>query len=287
MSNVPVISFLAYQIAKNWIAGKSIKEAIKYSKRANARGFSAVVNYLGEEIREATEVQKTTEEYHRLLNSMRAEGIDGSISVKLTQLGLGLDKEYCRKNLEEIQSFAAKIERFVWIDMESSRFTDDTIDLYSSSISVTGNVGICIQSHLRRSERDLQKLIQVGGKIRLVKGAYNEPEAIAYKSKYEISRNFSNLMEHLFANSPNMFSIATHDSKLVNEALELSEKQDKNFEFAMLKGIRDNLKLELVSKGYRVTEYIPYGENWLPYSLRRMREKPSNILLLARSLVNK
>jgi proline dehydrogenase len=103
MSNVPVISFLAYQIAKNWIAGKSIKEAIKYSKRANARGFSAVVNYLGEEIREATEVQKTTEEYHRLLNSMRAEGIDGSISVKLTQLGLNLDKEYCRKNLEEIE----------------------------------------------------------------------------------------------------------------------------------------------------------------------------------------
>jgi len=130
-------------------------------------------------------------------------------------------------------------------------------------------------------------LLGIGGKIRLVKGAYNEPSTIAYKSRKEIDTNYVELMEHLFKDSASLFSVATHDDKLVHEAMRMSKEYSKNFEFAFLKGIKDDLKRELVNKGYRVTEYIPYGQNWLPYSLRRLREKPSNLSLLARSLLSK
>jgi proline dehydrogenase len=171
--------------------------------------------------------------------------------------------------------------------MESSRFTEDSINIYNDVFSANKNVGICIQSYLKRSENDVEKLLRIGGKMRLVKGAYNEPATIAYKTRKEIDRNYTTLMERLFKASVGIFSVATHDDKLVHEATRMSEKYPRNFEFALLKGIRDNLKLQLVNKGYRVTEYIPYGQNWMPYSIRRLREKPSNFLLLTRSLLSK
>lgn len=287
MANLPIVSSLAYLIAKNWIAGKSITDAVFQSKLVNSKGFSVIVNYLGEEVKNVDEVQRTVAEYKHLLEAIRLEGIDGSISVKLTQLGLNIDKKYCGENLEELIKYANGAGRFLWVDMESSRFTGDAIDLYMSSLSKNQNVGLCIQAYLRRSKSDLERLIAVGGKIRLVKGAYNEPARIAYKSKAEIDDSFSELMEYMFKNSANLFSIATHDEKLVQKAVELNEKYHGNFEFGLLKGIRDQLKLELAEKGFRVTEYIPYGENWLPYGFRRMREKPSNVLLLARSLIGR
>jgi proline dehydrogenase len=287
MTNVPLLSFLAYPLAKNWIAGKSISEAISYSELANTKGFSVILNYLGEEVETASEVEEALKEYEHLLDLFQTNKIVGCISAKLTQLGLKIGKDYCRKNLVEIVDHASRLGRFVWIDMESSGFTDDTINIYDNVFSTNKNVGICIQSYLKRSENDVEKLLRIGGKIRLVKGAYNEPAAIAYKTRREIDQNYTTLMERLFKVSVSVFSVATHDDKLVNEAIRMSEKYPKNFEFALLKGIRGNLKLQLVNKGYRVTEYIPYGQNWMPYSIRRLREKPSNFLLLARSLLSK
>lgn len=287
MTNVPLVSLIVYPVAKNWIAGRSISEAIRYSEIANARGFSVILNYLGEEVETTREVQEALTEYEHLLDSFQPKRIVGCISAKLTQLGLKIDKDYCTRNLAKIVGHANRLGRFVWIDMESSEFTDDTIRIYETVFSRSKNIGICIQSYLRRSENDIDKLLRIHGKIRLVKGAYNEPTTIAYKSRKEINKNYTRIMAHLFKDSESLFSVATHDDTLVYEAMRMSKEHTKNFEFAFLKGIRDNLKLRLVNKGYRVTEYVPYGQNWLPYSVRRLREKPSNFLLLARSLLGK
>jgi len=287
MANVPLISFLAYPLARNWIAGKSVSEALSCSELANAKGLSVILNYLGEEVETQNEVEETVKEYKHVLDLLEPNRIVGCISVKLTQLGLKIDIDYCRKNLVEITDLANRLGRFVWIDMESSRFTSDTIDIYKTVFSTNQNVGICVQSYLARSENDVKELLRIGGKIRLVKGAYNEPAAIAFKTRNEIDKNYARLMEMLFKTSTSAFSVATHDDKLVSEAVRMSEKYSKNFEFAFLKGIRDNLKLQLVNEGFRVTEYIPYGQNWMPYSIRRLREKPSNFLLLAKSLLIK
>lgn len=282
-----LISLVLYKIARNWIAGKSIADAIRDSKAANSKCLSAILNYLGEEISDKREVEKSAKEYKNLLVSIKINEVDGSISVKLTQLGLNIDKTYCRNNLVAIVKHAAKMKSFVWIDMESSKFTSDTVDIYSSVFSKYRNIGICIQSYLRRSKADIDRLVKIGGKIRLVKGAYNESSRVAYKSRKEVRENYSKLMKFLFRNSRNLFSIATHDDDLIEKAMRLNDVYHRNFEFGMLKGIRDSLKLELLEKGYRVTEYIPYGKNWLPYSIRRIKEKPSNILLLLRSLIGK
>jgi proline dehydrogenase len=287
MTNVPLLSFLAYPLAKNWIAGENISEAIRYSELANTKGFSVILNYLGEEVETEDEVEEALEEYEHLLDLFQSNKIVGCISAKLTQLGLKIGKDYCGKNLIEIVDYASRLGRFVWIDMEGSRFTDDTINIYNDVFSANKNVGICIQSYLKRSEYDVEKLLRIGAKIRLVKGAYNEPSTIAYKTKKDIDKNYARLMERLFKTSVSIFSVATHDDRLVNEAVRMSQKCSKNFEFAFLKGIRGNLKLRLVNEGYRVTEYIPYGQNWIPYSVRRLREKPSNFLLLAKSLLTK
>jgi proline dehydrogenase len=287
MANLPLVPFLTYRLAKNWIAGKSISDAISYSKLANAKGFSVILNYLGEEVENTRKVEETLKEYEHLLDLLQSNGIEGCISAKLSQLGLKIKREYCKENLAEMVGLASELGRFVWIDMESSGFTDDTIRIYGDVFSTCKNVGLCIQSYLRRSEHDVGELLGIGGKIRLVKGAYREPGTIAFKSRKEIDENYMKLMERLFKDSTSLFSVATHDDRLVLEAIRMSEKFPKNFEFALLKGIRDNLKLQLLNKGFRVTEYIPYGENWWPYSIRRLREKPGNFLLLARSLLSK
>ncbi len=286
MSNVPVVSHFAYLIAKNWIAGKSMSEALEDAKEANSKGLKAIINYLGEEINDPAGVEKALQEYLRLIDSMQDNSVDGCISVKLTQIGLSIGKDYCAKNLAEIVRHAGERHVFVWIDMESSKFTDDTIDLYLEVLRQHSNVGLCIQCYLKRSMRDVEKLVEAGGKTRLVKGAYDEPATLAYKSKQEIDANYLQIMDYLFVRSNGFFALGTHDDKITSKALALNEKNPRDFEFEMLKGIRDKLKLELVKGGCRVSEYIPYGEAWFSYSLRRVREKPGNIFLLARSLIS-
>lgn len=287
VSGVPVVSFFAYGIAKNWVAGKSLTDALYASKQANSKGFRVIVNYLGEEIEDVNEVRQSVAEYKRLLDALHREGIRGCVSVKPTQLGLRISRDICWRNLEEIVEHAGRFKRFVWVDMESSRFTDATLDIYGSMLKKHEDVGVCVQSYLRRSGDDLKRLVEMGGKVRLVKGAYNESASVAFKSRAEIDASFLRLMRYLFANSANLFSVATHDEELVDKAIELSKKFDVRFEFGMLKGVRNKLMQKLVAREFSVTEYVPYGENWLPYSIRRIREKPSNILLLTRSLISK
>lgn len=275
---------LLLRLASHWIAGEFGREAIDWTKRVNGQKISGIINYLGELYTNEPDISRSVEEYLGLLRTLAQEGIDGTISVKLTQLGLCLNDESCRGNLGKILEEAKATNKLVWVDMEGSRFTEQTLQICREMNDRYRNVGVAIQANLRRSEADLETLLRDSVRIRLVKGAYAESAEIAYKNKSEISANYSKLSETMFR-SGEAFALGTHDDKLIEQALELKKRYDRDVEFQMLKGIRDPLKLGLVRRGLRVAEYIPYGPEWLRYSVRRIREKKSNILLIIRSLL--
>jgi proline dehydrogenase len=185
-------------------------------------------------------------------------------------------------NFIKLADKAKKLGQFVWMDMESVRFAEDTIAIYLELYERYNMTGVAIQSYLRRSASDLLHIAEHGGKVRLVKGAYHELEEHAFSTKEEVDANYAKLMKMLFE-SGNYFAIATHDSNMIEEAIRLNK--NSKFEFQMLMGIRDELKNDLVAKKFAVAEYIPYGGQWLPYSVRRIRERKRNLLLLARSLI--
>jgi proline dehydrogenase len=273
---------LLFRVAKKWVAGYDINRAIAAALDANSLGMSAILNFLGEETVYAKTVDQTVSEYLSLMKLMRERNVRGCISAKPTQLGLAINYDLCLQNFRRLASNAKELGQFVWIDMESSKFTDDTIAIYLEVYKKYDMTGVAIQSYLQRSASDLLHIIEHGGKVRLVKGAYHEPKEHVFTAKDQVDSNFVKLMEMLF-DSKNYFAIATHDSNIVDEAIRLNK--NSKFEFQLLMGIRDELKAELVKKGFTVAEYIPYGSQWLPYSVRRIRERKRNLLLLARSLI--
>lgn len=273
-----------FRIAKQWIAGDSMQQAIESARLANKKGMDAIINRLGEHITTKSQVEKTVKEYIILISNLRRSKVEGGVSIKPTQLGLSRSKKECLKNYEIIIDRAASSQSFVWIDMESSEHTDDTIRIYLDLFDKYERLGIAIQANLKRSRGDLMRLLEKGAKIRLVKGAYREKKEVAFQSKKEVDENYRALMEMLFVKG-NEFGIATHDSVLIGNAIKLSKAYEKKFEFQMLKGIRDELKPDLLKKGFSVSEYIPYGTNWLPYSIRRLKERKRNILLLGSSFI--
>jgi proline dehydrogenase len=226
-----------------------------------------------------------TTEYLEILDGLKSRQIEGCISVKPTQLGLSIDPSLFRDNLAKIQNKANSLGIFVWVDMEGSPFTAHIVESYLGIRKRYDNVGIAIQAYLKRTEEDVNRILELGGAIRLCKGAYNESPEIVYKRRKQIDENFSKLMRTMFERGKG-FAIATHDEKLIEEAIRLSNVHHADFEFEMLMGIRDKKKLELVQRGYRVSEYIPFGKSWWAYSKRRISEHKSNIFLLARSLVS-
>lgn len=236
------------------------------------------------------DVQKTLAEYTHLLDLIDQSGVKSQISIKPTQFGLNIDPEYCLQNYLQIaEQCRSHSNNYLWIDMEDSTFTQSTIDLYRKVLSKYPNSGLAIQAYLKRSEEDLKQLMPLGSKIRLVKGAYNESPSVAFKDKKEVTANYAKLLQILFSetNSDGFVAVATHDSELVEKTLDLAKQYPKtSYEFEMLMGVRDKLKLQLVALKANVREYVPYGPQWLPYSIRRLREKKSNIFLIARSIVS-
>jgi proline dehydrogenase len=274
---------LLFRVAKKWVAGYSADNAIAVALDTNSRhGMSVILNFLGEDNTDAKMVDQAISEYLLLMDLMHTRKVHGSVSVKPTQLGLAIDYNLCLQNFRGLAARARDLGQFMWIDMESVKFTEDTIAIYLELYKQYDGIGVAIQSYLRRSASDLLHIIEHAGKVRLVKGAYHESEEHALVTKEEVNTNYSKLMKMLFE-SKNYFAIATHDSALIDEAISLSK--NTKFEFQMLMGIRDELKVELVKKGFAVAEYIPYGSHWLPYSVRRIRERKRNLLLLARSLI--
>ncbi len=283
---------LLFKVAKKWVAGYNISDAIAAAHNSNASGMQAILNFLGEDTTSEEIVNETVKEYSNLMDLLRVQKTDGCISVKPTQVGLAVDYDLCLRNFKELAKKAKSLGIFLWIDMESIKFTENTISIYLEIFKEYKETGVAIQAYLKRSASDLLHILEQpggGGKVRLVKGAYHENEEHAFTSREDVNSNYSKLMKMLFEGA-SFFAIATHDSELVEEAVRLSDKRkkadtDMEFEFQFLMGIRDELKQSLVARKFKVSEYIPYGSQWLPYSVRRIRERKRNLLLLARSLV--
>lgn len=280
-----LIEKVLFKIAKQWIAGDTMEEALKSARKANENGMNAILNKLGEHMTSKTQVIQTVEDYLTLVSNLRRSKIAGGLSIKPTQVGLAINTKECLSNLDTIIEKALAFQSFVWIDMESSEYTDDTFKIYKTLFEKYERLGVVVQANLKRTENDLDMLLKNGSKVRLVKGAYHEDARNAYRTRHEVDENYKKLMNVLFEQG-NEFAIATHDSKLIDLAMDLSKKHEKKFEFQMLKGIRDELKPILVKSGFEVSEYIPYGTNWLPYSIRRLRERKRNILLLGSSFIH-
>jgi proline dehydrogenase len=281
---------LLFKVSKRWIAGYSNNDAMIEAKKSNHNGMSAILNYLGEGYVEKSQIDRSVTEYITLLDLLKSNDIRGSVSVKPTQIGLSVGYDKCLENFRKISEKAKQSGHFMWIDIESSNFVEDTLSIYLEILRKNRDTGVAIQSYLKRSHSDLLHLMEHSANLRIVKGAYSEEKDKAYQSNNEINQNFSVLMKLVIEESAygGIVAIATHDSKLIQEALVLSRKGSermKNLQFQLLKGIRDELKLQLVTNGYLVLEYIPYGEKWLQYSIRRIKERKRNVFLLARSLI--
>lgn len=285
MASTQIMEKILFGVAKKWIAGNTIDEALAAAQNSYKNGMSVIINKLGEYHTSKSQIENTITEYHAVMASFRKWRVSGAISVKPTQIGLMKSRKECLSNLDILIRAAEKSQTFVWLDMESSDHTDETIQIYESMLARYERLGIALQANLMRSEGDLADLLSIGGKIRLVKGAYRENSDVAFKSKQKVDQSYLRLMRVLFENS-NEFGIATHDGTMIDGAIQLAKKYEKKFEFQMLRGIRDELKPVLIRKEFSLSEYIPYGTNWLPYSIRRLKERKRNILLLGSSFIS-
>ena len=276
---------LFYRLAKRWIAGYTMDDAIRDAHLANEKKIRVILNRLGEHTPDPNLIEQYHQEYLKLVDAIQTEKIQGCVSVKPSQMGLASNLALYKKNLVSVVERALEEHEFVWIDMENSPYTENTVQVYRDLLaSGREDVGMCLQSNMKRTLKDVQELLALQGKIRLVKGAYPENSEVAYKKKTEIDDNYRKIMTLLFEQDQ-FFAVATHDEKMIREARELSKDHSSSkFEFQMLKGIRDDLKIQLESEGYQVSEYIPYGPEWYNYSIRRLRERKRNILLLLRSI---
>ncbi len=277
---------LLIRFARQWVAGETMDDAVRVAQDANRRGIHALVNHLGEHYHEKPPVEATVQEYLRLVAKLRAANVDGDVSIKPTQFGIFISKEYALSQIVPVMDATKAWGRLFWVDMESAATVEDTVWIYEDLRRRYEGVGLCLQANIRRTAADLERLLPLGARIRLVKGAYKETPDVAFATRAEIDREYLRHLETLFAKGRD-FAVASHDGKMIQRALALSKAHpDVPFEFAMLQGVRDPLKAELVSQGHKVTEYIPYGPTWLPYFTRRLRERPRNIITMVRSFVS-
>lgn len=283
---------LSRQLAARFVAGESLDAAIQASQTLNQAGLSVSLDYLGESVSSRDEATAAADMAIRTLETMRAEGIDGNISIKPTQLGLDIDDAFCQDNIERILRRARELgdgegEIFVRLDMESSEYTERTVALVET-LWAAGfrNVGTVLQSMLRRTPADVQRLVKLGSRVRLVKGAYAEPPEVAFPEKNTVDFMFMEEMRVLLEEG-HYPAIATHDEAIIDAtrrwAFEKGIGKDQ-FEFQLLFGVRRDLQTRLHEEGYNVRVYIPFGGSWYPYLMRRLAERPANVLFIAGSL---
>lgn len=257
-------------IAGRWIAGARIRDAVARAGSLNALGESAVINYLGEGFRERWEVADAVSHYQRLIKAIARAGVDASISLKITQLGLNISAGLARRSYGEISGRARKQGIFTWLDMESHGTVDATLSAYERQLG-KGGVGISLQACLRRTEQDMKRLVGAGAVVRLVKGAYPEYASAAFATKGETRSNYMRLVGYLFRNAEE-FTVATRDRKIIDEALLLSRSYRKRVTYEMLSGVGNACAERLVERGNRVAVYVPFGRRWKGYAYRRIKE---------------
>ncbi len=272
-------------VAQRFVAGDTLEEAVEATKGLNEQGMPVSLDHLGEHVTAIEEADAATASYLACLDAIREHDLDANISVKLTQLGMGLDDVRAASNLERLAAAAGTMGTTVTVDMEESAYTERTLDIYESIQREHGNVGIAIQSYLRRSRADLDRIIPLGGHIRLCKGAYAETEAIAYQAGGEVDAAFDRLAGQLMRSTGIKPAIASHDDGRIEPILGWARDRSEPWEFQMLYGVRRDRQAELVALGHEMRVYVPYGVAWYPYLTRRLAERPANVVFFARALV--
>lgn len=269
-------------VSRRFVAGEQLDEAVQATKTLNARGIQVALDLLGENVSLADEARAATQDYINALERIKQSGVDANISIKLTALGLDFSQELCEQHVRMILERAATLGVFVCIDMEGSAYTERTVDMALGMHRDFEHVGTVIQAYMRRSHKDVEQLITQGVRVRLVKGAYKEAKEIAFQEKSEVDRSYVQLMMLLLAKG-NFPAIASHDEAIIDAACKYVRdhgiRRDA-FEFQMLYGIRRDLQEKLVKQGYNVRVYVPYGSQWYPYLMRRMAERPANLMFV-------
>ena len=265
-------------VTHRFVAGEDLKDAVEAIRH---------FDHLGESITSEAATREEVSEYVRVLDSIHENGLDSNVSVKLTQIGLDIGEELTYENARAIVEAAARYQNFVRIDMEDSSKSDSTIDIFKRLRSQSNNVGIVIQAYLYRSEKDIEDLLKIGSRIRLCKGAYMEPESVAFPKKADVDANYVKLMKVLLA-SGLYHGIATHDENMIDATRQFARERGiapDQFEFQMLYGVRRDLQDKLIRDGFRMRVYVPYGKFWYPYFMRRLAERPANVWFVVKNMM--
>ncbi len=273
-------------MARRFVAGEELGHALAAARACNESGMMVSLDCLGENVASKDDARRARDAYLAVFDRIAQKKLDANVSLKLTQLGLDLGEEFCQDLVESIVERAAGYGNFLRVDMEGSAYTHRTIELVKRVRAKSPSVGVVIQSYLYRGEQDVQDLLRIGCRIRLCKGAYKEPPEIAFPKKADVDRNYVRLMQLLLP-SGIYHGIATHDPRMIAATRDFAARSaigKDRFEFQMLYGIRTDLQRKLVRDGYRLRVYIPYGRDWFPYFMRRLAERPANLMFFMRNL---
>jgi proline dehydrogenase len=274
-------------MARRFVAGETLDDAIIAARACNSHGMYTSLDYLGENVATVADAQHARDAYVQIFDRIAEERLHANVSCKLTQLGLDLSPDFCEGLLLSIVECASGYENFLRVDMESSLYTQRTIDLVKRVRARNPAMGTVIQSYLYRSERDVQDLLTYGCRIRLCKGAYKESDEVAYARKKDVDGNYVRLMQMLLS-SGFYHAIATHDPRMIAQTIRFAAAKQiskDDFEFQMLYGVRTDLQRQLVKDGYRLRIYIPFGRDWFPYFMRRLAERPANLGFFVRNFL--
>ena len=295
LSNQPkVFNFVRHNrmakgFANRFVAGETLDTALAAVRQLNAQGITATLDLLGESVHNEAEARESARAYLEILDRIQEQGLDANASLKLTAMGLDISEELCIANMQDILDRAHELKTFVRLDMESSDYTQKTLDLFYERLypSYRGNVGIVLQSYLYRTATDVDDANKAGARVRLCKGAYKEPASVAYPEKKDVDDNYVRCMRTLLSDG-HYPGIATHDEAMV-EATKRFAKENSispdRYEFQMLYGVRRDLQEKLVREGYRMRVYVPFGTQWYPYLMRRLAERPANVMFITGNIV--
>jgi proline dehydrogenase len=275
---------LAKSFANRFVAGETVDTALAAVAKLNARGVTASLDLLGESVHNEAEAHAAGESYVAMLDRIHEQKADANVSVKLTAMGLDISEDLCVTIMHKILQRARDCRSFVRIDMESSEYTQRTLDLFEQRLfpAYPENVGIVLQSYLYRTFADVERAVLLKARVRICKGAYKEPETVAFPDKKDVDATYVRCMHELMKNG-NYPGIATHDEAIIREAKRFAKANDiapNRYEFQMLYGVRRDLQDQLVSEGYRMRVYVPFGTQWYPYLMRRLAERPANVAFL-------
>ena len=280
---------LARKFASRFVAGETVESAIEAVRTVNPKGITASLDLLGESVTQESEAASARDTYLGMLDRIAETRVNSNVSLKLTQMGFDISEDLCLANMRTILDKAKALNTFVRLDMEGSDYTQKTLDFFSQKLfgSYSAVTGVVIQSCLRRSPQDIDRLIEMKARVRLCKGAYLEPPAVAFPDKRDVDRSYVDLMKRLMANG-NYPGIATHDERIITEAKDYAKREGidpSRFEFQMLYGVRRDLQERLRREGWNMRVYIPFGTQWYPYLMRRLAERPANIAFIMGSVV--